>query len=50
MLIKCAFVGQKNFDIINLISVVSLFVIMVWLMNDVPDNLVADTTVRASVE
>ena len=28
----------------------SLFVIMVWLMTDTPDNLVADTTVSASVE
>jgi len=34
----------------NFISVVSLFVIMVWLMNDAPDNLIADTTVSARVE
>jgi hypothetical protein len=34
----------------NFISVVSLFVIMVWLINGVPDSLMADTTVRASVE
>jgi hypothetical protein len=37
-------------NIINFISVVYLFVIMVWLINDTPDNLMADTTVRASVE
>jgi hypothetical protein len=34
----------------NLISVISLFVCIVWLMNDAPDNLIADTTVKASVE
>jgi hypothetical protein len=34
----------------NFISVVSLFVIMVWLMNDTQDNLIADTAVSASVE
>ena len=37
-------------NIINFISVESLFVIMVWLMNDVSDSLIADTTVSASVE
>jgi hypothetical protein len=41
---------SSDVNIINFIGVVSLFVIMVWLMNDVPDNLIADTTVRASVE
>jgi len=34
----------------KLISVTSLFVIMVCLINDVPDSLIADTTVSASVE
>jgi len=34
----------------NIISVVSLFVIMVWLMKDVPDSSIADTTSSASVE
>jgi len=34
----------------NFISVVSLFVIMVWLMNDTPNNLIVDTTVSASVQ
>ena len=34
----------------NFISVASLFVIMVWLINYAPDNLVADTTVSASDE
>ena len=37
-------------NIINFISVASLFVIIVWLINDVPDSLIADTTVSASVE
>jgi hypothetical protein len=41
---------NKDVNIINFISVVSLLVIMVWLMNDTPDNLIADTTVKASVE
>ena len=41
---------SKDVNIINFISVASLFVIMVWLINDVPDNLIADTTVNASVE
>jgi len=35
--------------IMNYISVVSLFVIMVCLINDAPDNLIADITVSASV-
>jgi len=30
--------------------VFSLFVTVVWLMNDTPDNLIADTTVSASVQ
>jgi hypothetical protein len=34
----------------NFISVVSLFVNIVWLIKDTPDNLIADTTVNASVE
>lgn len=29
---------------------VSLFVIIVWLINDTPDNLIAVTTVSANVE
>ena len=36
--------------IMNLTVVVSLFVIMVWLMNDTPDSLIADTTVNARIE
>ena len=35
--------------IMNLTVVVSLFVIMVWLMNDTPDSLMADTTVNARI-
>jgi hypothetical protein len=34
----------------NFVSVVSLFVVMVWLINDVPGGLIVDTTVSASVE
>jgi hypothetical protein len=34
----------------NFISVVSLSVIMVWLLKDVPDSLIADTPVSASVK
>ena len=41
---------NSDVNIINFISVVSLFVIMVWLINDVPESLMADTTVSASVE
>jgi hypothetical protein len=41
---------SSEVNIINFISVVSLFVIMVWLINDVPDSLMADTTVSANVE
>jgi hypothetical protein len=37
-------------NIINFVNVVSLFVIVVWLMKDNPDNLIDDTTVSASVE
>jgi len=31
----------------NFLSAVSLFVIMVWLMSDAQDSLIADTTVSA---
>ena len=41
---------NSDVNVMNFISVVSLFVIMVWLINDAPDNLIADTTVSASVE
>jgi hypothetical protein len=34
----------------NFINVVSLFVNIVWLIKDAPDNLIAGTTVSASVE
>jgi hypothetical protein len=36
---------NSNVNIIHFISVVSLFVIMVWLMNDTSDSFMADTTV-----
>jgi len=41
---------NNDVNIMNLIIVMSLFVIMVWLINDTPDNLMADTTVSARVE
>ena len=41
---------NNDVNIMNCISVASLFAIMVWLMNDAPDNLIADTTVSVRVE
>lgn len=41
---------RSDVNIMNFINVVSLFVSMVWLMKDAPDNLMADTTVNANVE
>lgn len=41
---------NKDVNIINFISLASLFVIIVWLINDIPDSLMADTTVITSVE
>lgn len=41
---------SSDVNIINFTRVVSLFVIMVWLMNDAPDSLMANTTVSARVE
>jgi hypothetical protein len=41
---------SSDVNIMNFISVISLFVIIVWLMNDAPDNLIADTTVKTSIE
>lgn len=41
---------SSDVNIINFIRVISLFVIMVWLMNDVPDSLMVNTTVNARVE
>lgn len=41
---------NNDVNIINFISVASLFVIIVWLINETPDNLIAETTVSASVE
>ena len=41
---------DNDVNINNFISVVSLFVIIVWLLNDAPDSLIADTTVGARVE
>jgi hypothetical protein len=41
---------SNEVNIINFINVVSLFVIIVWLINDSPDSLMADTTVNANIE
>lgn len=41
---------SNEVNIINLVIVMSLFVIMVWLINDVPDSLMVNTTVTARVE
>jgi len=41
---------NSDVNIMNFISVVSLFVIMVWLITAVPDSLIADTTVGPSAE
>jgi len=41
---------SNDVNIINFISVVSLFVNIVWLIKDAPDNLIADTTASARVE
>ena len=41
---------NNDVNIMNFIRVASLFVIIVLLMNDTPDRLMADTTVSASVE
>lgn len=41
---------SSDVNIMNFIKVASLFVIIVWLMNETPDSLMADTTVTASVE
>jgi hypothetical protein len=41
---------SSDVNFINFISMVSLFVIIVWFINNTPDSLMADTTVRASVE
>jgi hypothetical protein len=40
---------SRDVNIMNFIRIASLFVIMVWLMNDTPDSLMADTTVTASI-
>jgi len=45
-----AYKQQQYIAVMNFISVVSLFVIMVWLINVVLDSLIAGTTVSASVE
>jgi hypothetical protein len=42
--------NNSDVNIMNLISVLSLFVTMVWLMNGTPDNLMADTNVSANIE
>jgi hypothetical protein len=41
---------SSDVNIMNFINLASLFVIMVWLMNDTLDSLITDSTVRTSVE
>lgn len=41
---------SSDVNIMNFINLVSLFVIMVWLMNDTLDNLITDNTVSTSTE
>jgi hypothetical protein len=41
---------SSDVNIMNFISVVSLFGSMIWLMKEVPDSLMAETTVSARVE
>ena len=41
---------SSDMSIMNFISVVSLFVITVWLINDLPGSLIADTAAITSVE
>ena len=40
----------NDVNIMNFTSVASLFIIIVWLINETPDSLIADTTVSANVE
>jgi len=41
---------SNDVNIMNFTGVASLFLIIVWLINDTPNSLIADTTVSASVE
>jgi hypothetical protein len=41
---------RSDVNSMNFINVISLFVIIVWLINDTPDSLIADTTVSARIE
>lgn len=41
---------SSDVNIMNFISLVSLLVIMVWLMNDTLDSLMTDSTVSTSAE
>lgn len=41
---------NRDVNIISFIRAISLFVIMVWLMKDTPDSLMADTTVNVRIE
>ena len=40
---------NSDVNVMNFIIVVSLFVIMVWLISDAADSVIADTTVSARV-
>jgi hypothetical protein len=41
---------SRDVNIMNFINLVSLFVSMVWLINDTLDSLITDSTVSTSVE
>ena len=41
---------NSDVNIVNFISVLYLFVSIVWLINDTPDSMIADITVGTSVE
>jgi hypothetical protein len=41
---------SSDVNIMIFINLVSLFVIMVWLINDTLDSLITDNTVRTSTE
>jgi hypothetical protein len=41
---------RSDVNSMNFINVISLFVTIVWLINETPDSLIADTTVSARIE
>jgi hypothetical protein len=41
---------RSDVNSMNFVSVIYLFVIIVWLINEAPDSLIADITVSARIE